>query len=159
MAQFEVTFYEYVRPMDYDDYVNNQSAICNDDAQSRDIEFNTNGDFSLGFNYSGDTPATITITGFTDTMEEFETAGPIGVPSGFVPSTLRDITNTDITYPYTCDVTDLVDLYINPNSAEMLCNGSDKFYTERTRIITYYITDINSNIGPTRTSTLFQTTQ
>ena len=160
MAQFEITFDEYVRPMDYDDYDNNQSAICGDDAQLRDIEFNTSADFSLGYNYTGDSPDTITILGYSDVMEEFEVGvGSVGTPAGFVPSTLQDGSFNNLTYPYTFSVANLSDLYLQTYSSEMLCEGDTKYYTERTRTIGYFITDINGNVGPTRRSTLFQTTQ
>lgn len=160
MAQIEITFAEYTRPLSYDDYTNNQAAICNDDAQPRNILFNTNGDFCLGYNYLGDSADTVTIVSFTDTMEEFEVGvGSLGTPSGFVPSTIQDSYNNNLTYPYTLQVEDLFKLKFQANTVEMLCDGSNKFYTERSRVIEYYITDINSNIGAIKKSTLFQTTQ
>lgn len=160
MAEFQVTFDEYVAPMSYEDHAVEEFPECNSDVQGRDIGFDNGADFSIGHNYTGATPEYVTITGYTDTMEEFEDGvGSVGTPAGFIPSTIQDAANNDLVYPYTLLVSDLSTLQFEHNSLEIVCTGLTKFYTERLRKIEYYIEDINGLTGPLRQSTIFQTTQ
>ena len=162
MAIFQITFGESARIPSYEDYTKiENNTSCGADNIIRKIDFNTTlQDFSVGTNYSGDMAQSLVIVSYTDEMKEYSVeTGLIGVPSTFTPSVIKDNLGTPLTYPYSLNIENL-DILQFVSSQEMICdNTSSKFYTERTRTITYYIIDMNGVQGPIRESKIFQTTQ
>jgi len=157
MAIFQIEFEEFREPgPTYEDYSVGVNTICNDDAQQRNVMFNDiiNGDFVVGYNYSGNPATTLVIESYEDHMDFIEIATSIATPDpGFTPSELRDTsTGNALTYPYTKAITNLNQLDLILNSSELSCPPSSDYTTVRTRRLVYHILDDNGTAGPTRTA-------
>ena len=160
MAQFEVTFYEYTRPLKYEDYSMKTTYPCTEEPSVyRYPIFNDviNGDFVIGYNYSGGIPATLRIHSFGDSMTHTEVStGTVWIPSGFTPDKLMDeATGLELTYPYDKDINNITDIHTfneatSPYVYEFYCSGTTKTLALRVRKIVYSIIDEYGLEGPKR---------
>ena len=142
--QYDNYFYESLR------------TTCGSGSSTNFISFNSSGGYRTGVNYSGDTPVTLRLLSFSDTMVELTGSGEVAL--SFTPSVLRDSSNTPLTYPYniTLPSSSVSNVGINqsPTSPNLVCPSNPANQVRRRRIITYQVVDTEGIVGPTRTSEL-----
>lgn len=166
MAQFEITFNEYINPLTYDSHTRLEYYACTEitsivKSLSLDDTSNSNN-FTIGHNYSSTSlPKDVVIISFTDTMLWTDLANSATtVPGGFIPDKLIDgNTGLELTYPYTKSVSLIGSIYtfnesVSPLTLEFYCTESPKVMSKRERVLQYYIVDNAGNIGPIKQARL-----